>query len=48
MATTKFGVVAYTDHGPDNAHYPPNNPIGVYPASKNMEEGEVADAITFI
>ena len=33
VTATKFAIVAYTDHGPDNAHYPPDHPIDVFPKS---------------
>ncbi|OMJ80154.1 hypothetical protein SteCoe_19648 [Stentor coeruleus] len=46
---TKFGVVGYTDHNPDNGHLNGENPVIVYPSpGGNMESCSSDGALKFL
>lgn len=46
--SNKFAFVGYTDHEPNNGHFPKENPVCVFPVSGNLIDGDADSVGNFI
>lgn len=46
--TSKFAIVGYTDHAPDNGSFPADPPVSIYLPSKQVADFEESAALAFL